>query len=73
MIPSVDLQRLKQRLSSRLLNINGVTGLGIPGGKLTVYLAEDSDLVKRDVAAVLAVEAPALPIAYVTTGPFRPH
>ena len=68
-----ELQQIKRRLSPRLLGIKGVSGLGLPNGRLTVYLAEDSEVVRRDVAAVLAAEAPDTPVAYVATGPFRAH
>ena len=40
MTVDAELQELKRRLSPRLLSIPGVSGVGIPGGKLTVYLAE---------------------------------
>ena len=67
----VDLKERKRRLSPRLLNIRGVSGVGIPGGKLTVYLAEDSETVRKEVAAVLESDASDTPVAYVVTGPFR--
>lgn len=69
----VDLREVKRRLSPLLLGIPGVSGLGIPGGKLTVYLAEDSEAVRKEVEAVLASEAPGTTVAYVVTGAFRPQ
>lgn len=68
-----DLREIKRRLSPRLLGIRGVSGLGIPGGRLTVYLAEDSEAVRREVAAVLEAEAPNIPVTYLVTGVFRPQ
>jgi hypothetical protein len=68
-----ELQELKRRLSPRLLGIPGVSGVGIPGGKLTVYLAEDTEAARREVARVLDSEASATPVTYVVTGTFRPQ
>jgi hypothetical protein len=63
---------VKQKLSP-LLRIPGVSGVGTPGGKLTVYLAEDAEPVRRQVAALVDREVPGTPINYVVTGTFRPH
>jgi hypothetical protein len=71
MTSDADLRQLKRRLSHRLLRIDGVCGIGLPNGRLTVYLAEDSAGVRRDVDTVLATEAPYTPVAYVATGSFR--
>ena len=66
-----DIRKLKQRLSDRLLGIQGVSGIGIPGGRLTVYLAEDSEAVRQGVADLFQAEAPGTPVSYVVTGAFR--
>ena len=44
-----------------------VSGVGTPGGKLTVYLTEDSEDVRRDVSGVVEREAPGVDVAYVVT------
>jgi hypothetical protein len=64
---------IKQKLSPLLLRIPGVSGVGTPGGRLTVYLAEDAEPLRRQVAAVVDREVPGTPISYVVTGTFRPH
>ncbi len=69
----VDLREVKRRLSPRLLGIRGVSGVGLPGGRLTIYLAEDSESVRREVAALLESDAPDTPVTYVVTGAFRPQ
>lgn len=66
-----ELQSLKRRLSPLLLRIPGVSGVGIPGGTLTVYLTDDSAQVRDTVSAVLRREAPGAMVDYVVTGPFR--
>ena len=73
MMSNSDLKQLKRRLSPQLLRIDGVRGVGLPNGRLTVYLAEDSAGVRRDVDTVLSTEAPNMPVTYVATGPFRAH
>ena len=70
---TADLRTLKKRLSPCLLNIAGVSGVGIAQGTLTVYLEVDSDTVRQAVAAVLGAEALNAPVTYVVTGKFRAH
>lgn len=70
---SADLREVKRRLSPLLLKIRGVSGLGIPGGRLTIYLVEDSEVVRKGVEAVLASEAPDTQVTYVVTGTLRPQ
>lgn len=70
-LTGADVREVKRRLSPRLLGIRGVSGVGIPGGKLTVHLAEDSDAARKEVETVLASEAPGTTVAYVVTGAFR--
>ncbi len=70
-INTADVRVLKQRLSPRLLNIAGVSGVGIREGTLAVYLEVDSEPVRQAVAGVVATEAPNVSVAYVITGPFR--
>jgi len=67
------LRGVKQRLSPRLLALPGVAGVGIPGGTLTVYLAEDTQEIRQQVTAVVAAEAPGTSVTFVVTGTFRPH
>lgn len=68
-----DLQELKRRVSPRLLQARSVSGVGVREGMLTVYLAEDSDAVRRDVAAVVEAEQPGTQVNFVVTGRFRPE
>jgi hypothetical protein len=70
---ATDLQNLKKRVSAGLLNIAGVSGVGISGGKLAVYLENDSETVRQQVTKVVAAEAENAPVTYVVTGKFRPH
>lgn len=73
MATGTDAQDLKRRLSPKLLRIPGVSGVGVPRGRLTVYLAEDSDKVRREVHKVVQSAAAGSAIAcdYVVTGAFR--
>jgi hypothetical protein len=67
----VDLPRLKRRLSARLLSLPGVSGVGIQKGRLAVYLVEDERRVRREIADLLADEAPGVEVAFVVTGRFE--
>lgn len=63
-----DISELKRLLSVRLLRLQGVSGVGIPQGHLTVYLKSDSSEVKRKVAEVVEKEAPGTLVRYELTG-----
>lgn len=62
---------LKRRLSPLLLEIEGVSGLGVPGGLLTVYLEVDDDEVRRRVREVVDSVAPGASPRFEVTGKFR--
>ena len=66
-----NLREKKRQLSPILLAIPGVSGIGIPGGVMTVYLQEDSESVRRQVADVVSRNTPDIPVRYVVTGAFR--
>lgn len=61
----------KRRLSPLLLRIEGVSGLGLPSGKLTVYLEADDAAVRQRVLEVAAEAAPGATLEFQVTGPFR--
>ena len=67
----MDLEALKKRLSPRLLDIAGVSGVGVSRGQLTIYLEKDSDAARRQVDQLLAGEAPDTPTRFVVTGTFE--
>ena len=67
----VDPTELKRRLSPQLLDIPGVSGVGVRNGRLTVYLDADDDAVRRRVQSVVTKAAPSATPDFVVTGPFR--
>lgn len=67
-MPDDDLVALKRRLSPKLLDIPGVSGVGVRNGRLTVYLEADDAAVRRRVQAV--VGGTAEPV-FVVAGAFR--
>ena len=73
MTTSADLRDIKRRLSPHLLSLPGVSGVGIPGGTLTVYLVDDSEAVRRQVAELVESVVPGTPVDYVLTGTFHPQ
>jgi hypothetical protein len=68
-----DLVTLKKRVSPGLLNIAGVSGVGISGGTLAVYLEVDSNAVRQAVEKVVETEGANVPVTYVVAGKFRAH
>jgi hypothetical protein len=66
-----DLSDLKQRLSARLLDEPGVSGVGLRGNRVVVYL-EHADAAMREriehIARGVAADAPLL---FEVSGPFR--
>jgi hypothetical protein len=62
---------LKRRLSPLLLGIKGVSGLGVPNGRLTVYLESDDAAVRRRVESAIEKAAPGTAPAFVVTGAFQ--
>jgi hypothetical protein len=68
-----DPAALKRRLSARLLGVEGVSGVGLPGGRLTVYLVSDSEEIRRRVREVVEQLAPGAEPLFEVTGPLRPQ
>jgi hypothetical protein len=66
-----DALALKRLLSPLLLAIEGVSGLGVPGGQLTIYLEADDADVRRRVSEIVARAAPGATPRFEVTGPFR--
>ncbi len=65
------LKAAKDRLSPNLLRVPGVSGVGIAGGKLHVYLADDSETARNAVRVIVQAEAPDADLAFEVTGRFR--
>jgi hypothetical protein len=69
-----ELIEVKKRLSDRLLPLDFVSGVGSRGATLTIYLARAlAPDEQHKVRKILAVEAPATPVEFVTTGEFKAH
>jgi hypothetical protein len=65
-----DLREYKKTISARILAIQGVTGVGIPEGKFTVYLLQDLPGVRQKVLNVVAPELSAEEVQFVESGEF---
>jgi hypothetical protein len=66
------LLEAKKRLSDRLLPLDFISGVGSQGTSLTVYCARAlAPEEERKVRKIAAVEAPATPVAFVTSGEFK--
>jgi hypothetical protein len=68
---AAEIQEIKRRVSDQLLQIPGVTGLGIPAGRLTVYLERDTRVARERAMALLNAEAPGTPVDFIVTGVIR--
>jgi hypothetical protein len=68
-----DARELKRMLGPSLLAIDGVSGVGVPAGRLTVYLERDEPSVRRQVEDVVKRLAPNVTVAFEKTGRFRPQ
>ncbi len=65
---------IKRRLSPKLMPLEGVSGVGVSGGKLAVYLVrEAAEEELKKIRALIDSEAPGTEVEFVTTGEFRPH
>jgi len=68
-IPS-DPRALKRKVSSQILQLPGVSGIGVPKGQLTVYLEADSDDIRNRVREVLKTVSPEADVVFLVTGKF---
>jgi hypothetical protein len=65
---------IKRRLSPKLMPLESVSGVGVSGGKLAVYLVrEAAEEELKKIRALIDTEAPGTQVQFVTTGEFRPH
>ena len=65
-----DPKALKQKISPQILQVPGVSGIGVPKGHLTVYLEIDSDDVRDRVRKVLDTISPESEVVFMVTGKF---
>lgn len=66
-----DLLALKKLVSARLTDIPGVTGVGLPQGRLTVYLAQDLPGIRQRVREIVGAEDDQEAVDFVVSGEFR--
>lgn len=65
---------IKRRLSPKLMPLKSVSGVGVAGGKLAVYLVrEAAEKELKKIRELIDTEAPGTPVEFVRTGAFRPH
>jgi hypothetical protein len=50
--------------------VPGVSGIGVPKGRLTVYLESDSEDIREKVREVLKTVSPEAEIVFLVTGKF---
>ena len=65
---------IKRRLSPKLMPLECVSGIGVAGAKLAVYLGrEAAEDELKTIRNLIDAEAPGTELEFVTTGEFRPH
>ena len=57
-------------MSWQILQVPGVSGIGVPKGRLTVYLESDSEDVKDRVREVLKTVSPETDVVFLVLGKF---
>jgi len=57
-------------VSAQILQLPGVSGIGVPKGQLTVYLEADSDDIRNRVREVLKTVSPEADVVFLVTGKF---
>jgi hypothetical protein len=65
-----DPRALKRKVSSQILELPGVSGIGVPKGRLTVYLEVDSEDVRDRVREVLKAVSPEADVVFMVTRKF---
>lgn len=62
---------VKNQLSDRLLSEAGVSGVGVRGKRLVVYLENDDKSVRQKIARIVDQVAPTTPLVFEATGTFK--
>ena len=70
MLSETELDRVKLSLSPQLMQIDGVSGVGVGEGYVQIYLADDTHSLRTEVEAVVSQRAPHAPVRYVISGRF---
>jgi len=65
-----DIPALKRQLSTHLLKIPGVVGVGVSEQHVLVYLATDDHSVRQAVESAVATHSPGAPLAFQVSGTF---
>jgi hypothetical protein len=70
----LSLLEIKRRLSPKLMPFEFVSGIGVAGGKLAVYLLREApEKELKQISDLVNREAPGTKVEFVTTGEFGPH
>jgi hypothetical protein len=64
------IREAKRQISSALLDTPGVSGVGIRGGQVTVYLEQDDPALEARAKAVAATRAPGVELQFEVSGRF---
>ena len=62
------LAAIKRKLSGTLLDVPGVSGVGLRGDHVVVYLESDDPRTRGEAEAIVRKIAPSTPVVYEVTG-----
>jgi hypothetical protein len=65
------LSQVKRRISERLLDEAGVSGVGLRKKQVVIYLERDDPRLRRRAERVARAVAPATPLTFEVSGPFK--
>lgn len=65
------LRDAKRRISSALLDAPGISGVGLRGGKVVVYLERDDPAVRDHATTAAKKLAPGVDVMFDVSGPFK--
>ena len=63
------LRALKKELSPKLLDVSGVTAVGVANGEITVYVSRDNDAVRSAIDRVMTSSGAVARV--IPAGPFK--
>jgi len=70
MAGEIDLEGIKGRVADKLMEIDGVSGVGVGPNRIHVYLAHDDANVRSAVTSVMSAHGSDAPFEYIPTGSF---
>jgi len=62
---------VKHKVSATLLDLSGVSGVGVRDDGVVIYLEADNSALRRKAARIVEAVSPTTPVAFEVTGGFE--